>query len=211
MTQTIQQTEPTIDQVKRALLAMQRHSWEQGVAAQAFLELGQDDLVIVMAKEAALRQREDGRLGVVGPNHAVTDPAANGEPVLYAANLTGDSIATRIRWPYARLAAPSRAQDRRRHLAPPHHPARGVDRLAVHGPALSRRRRPSTRGRPPDRGHAQAALASRTSSSTPTSGTTARRHSSAPTAGAWATAGRRRASRASCAPCPRRWQRKARG
>ena len=79
-----------VDKVKQALLAMQRHSWEQGVAAQAFLELGEIDVVIVMAKEAALRQREDGRLAVVGSNHAVTDPAANGEPVLYAAKATGD-------------------------------------------------------------------------------------------------------------------------
>jgi unsaturated rhamnogalacturonyl hydrolase len=90
MTRTPYQTEPVTDRVKRALLATQRHSWEQGVAAQAFLELGETDMVIVMAKEVALRQHEDGRLGVVGPNHAVTDPAANGEPVLYAAHLVGD-------------------------------------------------------------------------------------------------------------------------
>jgi len=81
-----------VERVKRALLATQRHSWEQGVAAQAFLELGDDKLVALMAKEAVLRQREDGRLGVVGANHAVTDPAANGEAVLYAARLTGDQM-----------------------------------------------------------------------------------------------------------------------
>jgi unsaturated rhamnogalacturonyl hydrolase len=69
---------------------MQRHSWEQGVAAQAFLEMGEDDLVVLLAKEAVLRQLADGRLGVVGGSHAVTDPAANGEAVLYAARLTGD-------------------------------------------------------------------------------------------------------------------------
>jgi len=80
-----------VEKVKQALLAAQRHSWEQGVAAQAFLELGDDELVVLMAKAAALRQREDGRLGVVGANHAVTDPSANGEAVLYAARLTGDS------------------------------------------------------------------------------------------------------------------------
>jgi rhamnogalacturonyl hydrolase YesR len=79
-----------LEKVKQALLATQRHSWEQGVAAQSFLELGDDDLVVLMAKEAVLRQREDGRLGVVGTNHAVTDPAANGQAVLYAARLTGD-------------------------------------------------------------------------------------------------------------------------
>jgi rhamnogalacturonyl hydrolase YesR len=86
-----QNKQTTLDRVKNALLATQRHSWEQGVAAQAFLELGEDELVIAMALEAVLRQHEDGRLGVVGANHAVTDPAANGEPVLYAAQLTGDS------------------------------------------------------------------------------------------------------------------------
>ena len=78
MPQTSQNTLPLVEKVKRALLTTQRHSWEQGVAAQAFLELGDDDLVILMAKEAVLRQREDGRLGVVGANHAVTDPAASG-------------------------------------------------------------------------------------------------------------------------------------
>jgi len=79
-----------IEKVELALLAMQRHSWEQGVAAQAFLELGEDELVVLMAREAVLRQREDGRLAVVGSNHAVTDPAANGEALLYAARVTGD-------------------------------------------------------------------------------------------------------------------------
>jgi unsaturated rhamnogalacturonyl hydrolase len=90
MPKTSPQTQKLIDKVKHALLATQRHSWEQGVSAQAFLELGDDALVVLMAKEAVLRQREDGRLGVVGANHAVTDPAANGEAVLYAARLIGD-------------------------------------------------------------------------------------------------------------------------
>lgn len=88
--QQIERDIGVIEKVKCALLAMQRYSWEQGVAAQAFLELGELDLVVLMAKEAVLRQHEDGRLGVLGSNHAVTDPAANGEAVLYAANLTGD-------------------------------------------------------------------------------------------------------------------------
>lgn len=79
-----------LPRVKQALLAMQRHSWEQGVAAQAFLESGDDDIVVVMAHEAALRQLPDGRLAMVGGADAVTDPSANGEPVLHAARLTGD-------------------------------------------------------------------------------------------------------------------------
>ena len=80
-----------IEKVKLAMLAMQRHSWEQGVAAQAFLELGNTDQVVLMAKEAVLRQLEDGRLGMIGDHHAVTDPAANGEAVLFAAKTTGDN------------------------------------------------------------------------------------------------------------------------
>jgi unsaturated rhamnogalacturonyl hydrolase len=80
-----------IASVRLALLSMQRYAWEQGVAAQAFLELGDERLVILMAKEAVLRQRDDGRLGVIGNNHAVTDPAANGEPLLYAARVSGDA------------------------------------------------------------------------------------------------------------------------
>jgi rhamnogalacturonyl hydrolase YesR len=55
------------------------------------LELGEKDLVILMAKDAVLRQSEDGRLAVVSSNHGVTDPAANGEAVLYAAGVTSDS------------------------------------------------------------------------------------------------------------------------
>lgn len=43
MTQKTQQTEPVTGRAKRALLATQRHSWEQVVAAQAFLELGSVD------------------------------------------------------------------------------------------------------------------------------------------------------------------------
>lgn len=82
--------ESVTQKVRLALLAAQRHSWEQGVAAQAFLECGETQLVVLMAREAVLRQQEDGRLAVVGANHAVTDPAANGEPLLYAARVTRD-------------------------------------------------------------------------------------------------------------------------
>lgn len=78
--------------VARALLAMQRHSWEQGVAAQAFLELGDTDTAVAMAIEAVSRQRDDGRLAVIGDNDAVTDPGANGEPLIFAAELTKDPV-----------------------------------------------------------------------------------------------------------------------
>jgi rhamnogalacturonyl hydrolase YesR len=79
-----------VKKVIMAMLSMQRYAWEQGVAAQALLELGEKELVILMAKDAVLRQLEDGRLAVVSSNHGVTDPAANGEAVLYAAKATGD-------------------------------------------------------------------------------------------------------------------------
>ncbi len=79
-----------LEKVKRAMLCMQRYAWEQGVAAQALLESGERDLAILMAKDAVLRQLEDGRLAVVSSNQGVTDPAANGEAVLFAADVTGD-------------------------------------------------------------------------------------------------------------------------
>src|SRR5512140_1374503 len=85
------QTESLVNRVKLAMLTMQRAAWEQGVAAQALLELGEIDLVILMAREAVLRQLPDGRLAGLGSHEAVTDPAANGVPVLYAARYTGEA------------------------------------------------------------------------------------------------------------------------
>lgn len=84
-------TNEKIQRVKSALLCMQRHSWEQGVAAQAFLEMGDGDTVILMAKEAVVRQLEDGRLAVMNNTSAVTDPASVGEPLLFAAKATGEA------------------------------------------------------------------------------------------------------------------------
>jgi rhamnogalacturonyl hydrolase YesR len=78
------------DRVARAMLSMQRAAWEQGVAAQAFLERGDMDMVVLFAREAALRQGADGRLANFGEPDNVTDMAANGEPVLRAAEHLGD-------------------------------------------------------------------------------------------------------------------------
>jgi len=80
----------TVRKVMNAMLAMQRRAWEQGVAAQALLELGEKDLAILMAKDAVVNQKKDGRLGLNEGDRPVTDPASNGEPVLYAALQTGD-------------------------------------------------------------------------------------------------------------------------
>lgn len=86
----IREMSPRVEAVKLAMLAMQRDAWEQGTAAQALLEMGENDLAILMAKEAVVRQLEDGRLAVISSNEGVTDPAANGEALLYAAQATGD-------------------------------------------------------------------------------------------------------------------------
>jgi unsaturated rhamnogalacturonyl hydrolase len=73
------------------MLAMQRRAWEQGVAAQALLELGETDLVVLLAKDAVVNQLKDGRLGLNEGKMPVTDPASNGEPLLFAARKTGDA------------------------------------------------------------------------------------------------------------------------
>lgn len=77
--------------VRRVMLAMQRASWEQGAAAQAALEEGDWDLTVLLAREAVLRQGTDGRLAQLGADPGVTDGAAAGEAVLFAAAATGDA------------------------------------------------------------------------------------------------------------------------
>ena len=79
-----------VELVKKAMLAIQRYPWEQGVCAQALWELGDVTTAIAMAHDAVLRQKEDGRLAVINENIAVTDPAANGEAVWRAYEKTGD-------------------------------------------------------------------------------------------------------------------------
>lgn len=78
------------EKVKRALLAMQRYNWEQGVAAQALLEAGDQDIAIAMAVEGANRQHTDGRCCHIGDSPAVTDPCAIGEALIFACEQTSD-------------------------------------------------------------------------------------------------------------------------
>ena len=73
------------------MLAMQRRAWEQGTAAQALLEQGETDLVVLFAKDAIVNQAKDGRLGLNGDKSPVSDPASNGEAVLFAYKVTGDA------------------------------------------------------------------------------------------------------------------------
>lgn len=78
--------------VRRAMLTMQRASWEQGLAAQACLEEGEAELVILLAREAVVRQDALGRLAQLGADPGVTDSAAVGEPLLFAAHTTGERV-----------------------------------------------------------------------------------------------------------------------
>jgi unsaturated rhamnogalacturonyl hydrolase len=78
------------EKVKLAMLSMQRATWEQGVAMQALLESGEKELVILMAKDAVLRQSPDGRLAMLGEEFALSDAASPGEAVLWAAKETND-------------------------------------------------------------------------------------------------------------------------
>lgn len=74
-----------------AMLAMQRWPWEQGVASQALVEIGENDLAILFAKDALVNQYKDGRLAMKSDRYAATDPAANGEAVLFSYHMTKDS------------------------------------------------------------------------------------------------------------------------
>lgn len=87
---SIQKNKNLLDKVKLAMLSMQRATWEQGVAMQAMLETGEGDMVILMARDAVLRQSQDGRLAMLGEEFALSDAACPGEAVLWAARKTGD-------------------------------------------------------------------------------------------------------------------------
>lgn len=79
------------DAVLTALLALQRQAWEQGVTAQALLDLGHVDLAELVADAAVTRQAADGRLGDVEHDANAVNGAACGEAVLAAAARTGET------------------------------------------------------------------------------------------------------------------------
>ncbi len=74
--------------VKKALLCMQRYSWEQGVTMQAFLEAGDEEVVIALAYEAVNRSIDDGRVAMIDETDAVTDPCAAGEALFWCSENT---------------------------------------------------------------------------------------------------------------------------
>jgi rhamnogalacturonyl hydrolase YesR len=79
-----------LKKVVNATLAMQRWPWEQGVVAQAFLEVGYIEMTLLMAREAVTNQYKDGRLAMKYERIPAADPAANGEVVFRAAQITGE-------------------------------------------------------------------------------------------------------------------------
>ena len=80
-----------ISRVLTATVGMQRFNWEQGTVAQAFLEMGEYDLVVSFARAAIMRQTE-GRFSVIAGNRPINDCSSIGEAVLFAGNLTGDPL-----------------------------------------------------------------------------------------------------------------------
>ena len=78
-----------VNRAAKALLAMQRYSWEQGITMQAFYEMGDTETAVLLALEAAHRAM-DGRPATIGVVDAITDPASCGEVIAWAARETGD-------------------------------------------------------------------------------------------------------------------------
>ena len=65
-----------------ALLSMQRHSWEQGLALQAFYECGDLDMTTRLCIESVNRISADGRPATLGVSDGCVDPCSVGEPLL---------------------------------------------------------------------------------------------------------------------------------
>ena len=78
--------------VSRVLLSMQRQSWEQGLAAQAFFECGDAQTGLLLTREAIHRASPDGLLGVTNAAVDSVDCGSNGLPAYYAYRHTGDPL-----------------------------------------------------------------------------------------------------------------------
>jgi unsaturated rhamnogalacturonyl hydrolase len=72
------------DLIWNALLAMQRMSWEQGVASHAAIDAGKVELAKALAHDAVVRQDAHGRLGATGDTGLV-----NGGALMEATRLLG--------------------------------------------------------------------------------------------------------------------------
>jgi rhamnogalacturonyl hydrolase YesR len=71
-------------------MAMQRRDWEQGILAEAMVEAGDRERVILLTRAAMVQRTPDGRLGVV-VSGGTTDPAMGGCAYAKAAEWSGDA------------------------------------------------------------------------------------------------------------------------
>ena len=85
-----QKTNSIAEKARNAMLAMQRASWEQGVAIRAMIECADHDMLRLLVNEALVRQVPDGRTCMLGSDYNVTDPVAAGCGILKCRELFGD-------------------------------------------------------------------------------------------------------------------------
>jgi unsaturated rhamnogalacturonyl hydrolase len=88
--------------VLAALLAMQRQSWEQGVASHALIDLGMLDEAVLLAHDAVVRQTAAGKLGELD-DVGIVNGGACGEAVALAAQRDPDgpyreALDRQLRW-----------------------------------------------------------------------------------------------------------------
>ncbi len=74
-----------------AMLCMQRQCWEHAVGGRALIHAGKCEMAVLFAKDAALRQRPDGRPGMVEDCTASTDAIAHMPVLAYALQETRDA------------------------------------------------------------------------------------------------------------------------
>jgi unsaturated rhamnogalacturonyl hydrolase len=94
--------DPQQQAVLHALLAMQRQSWEQGVASHALLDLGLEDDALLLAHDAVVRQTPAGKLGELD-DVGIVNSGACGEVVALAARRFPDgpyaaALARQLAW-----------------------------------------------------------------------------------------------------------------
>jgi unsaturated rhamnogalacturonyl hydrolase len=87
LAQTLLQ-DPLYRRAKAAALAFQRKSWEQGAVGTAFLEAGDDETVIALARASLIYPTANGLAAGVGG--APVDPLMFGEALWHAAEVTKD-------------------------------------------------------------------------------------------------------------------------
>ena len=80
--------DPLYRKAKAAALAFQRKSWEQGAVGTAFLEAGDDEAVIALARASLIYPTREGLAAGVGG--APVDPLMFGESLWRAAGVTKD-------------------------------------------------------------------------------------------------------------------------